>query len=356
MYLQNVKEVIRKIKHLIFFILVLGATGLLISWKLGTEGTFSPYKILDDKEVAEMSVEEVLIGLNDDKPIHYIATANPDSVRMGEEIVKFGRLKDKSNKRLSKYFVCTDCHNQVKESADPSDESPESVLQYGMEKKIAFLPASTFYGMYNKRHWYNGDYAKKYGDLVTNTRDTLFHAIELCATQCSQGRPLDFWEVRSIMHYFKSLEYQIADLKFSPDEIGNLSSLIGSKNDKAVNLIKGKYNEINDAHFGSSKIPEVDGYSPSFEKGEYIYTEGCLHCHSANRNITNFNLGKDPLSYKFLTAKKDKYTSFSISHITRYGTYAISGRKQYMPQYSYENMSDEQMLDLMYYIETKAAE
>lgn len=314
------------------------------------------FHLFGDKEVKEMTVEEILVSLKDEKPLHFIEKADPDSVRMGEELVKFGQLKDGSNRRVSKYFVCTDCHNLVLETDDPSDESPERVLEYSKENKIPFLPGSTFYGMYNKRHWYNGDYSKKYGDLVKDCRDTLYNAIQLCATQCSQGREMDPWEIRCVMHYYKSLEFKIADLVFTPTELGQLGTYVGNRNKEAITLIKSKYNEINDAHFGTSEIPKIEGYVPKFESGEYIYTGGCLHCHAAERGITNFDLGVDKLSFKFLQAKKEKYNSYSISHITRYGTYAISGRKQYMPQYTYENMSDEQMLDLMFYIETKANE
>jgi mono/diheme cytochrome c family protein len=230
------------------------------------------------------------------------------------------------------------------------------VLEFSRKNNIPFLPGSTFYGMFNKEHWYNGDYAKKYGDLVKDTRDTLFNAIQLCATQCSQGREMDDWEIRSVMHYYKSIELKVSDLKFEPNELIEFSKLLDKNKAKAEGLLKAKYNQINDAHFGTSAIPVIEGYQPVKENGKYIYDKGCLHCHAVGRNITNFDLDDTQLTFKFLLAKKDKYNSYSISHITRYGTYAISGRKQYMPQYTFENMSDKQMLDLMYYIETRAKE
>lgn len=321
----------------------------------GTYSSFSQQQLKGDK-VEDLTVSEALDILNDKRPLHYIKHADPDSVKMGEEMVKFGKLSDGSNSRVSKYFVCTDCHNLQLETDDPSDESPERVLDYSIKNKIPFLPASTFYGMFNKEHWYNGDYAKKYGSLVAPTRDTLFNAIQLCATQCSQGREMEDWEIRSVMHYYKSIELKISDLVFDEREYGEFVSYMSSGNKKATSLLKSKYNQINDAHFGTSEIPVVQGYEPSLKNGEYIYDAGCLHCHAVGRNITNFDLDKTQLTFKFLESKKDKYNSYSISHITRYGTYAISGRKQYMPQYTYENMSNEQMIDLMHYIKTKANE
>ena len=330
----------------------------LFAFNSGSKGSFDSYsdsKILEDK-IANISVSYALDILREDRPIHYLMNVDEDSARIGEELVRFGKLEDGSNTRISKYFVCTDCHNLTLETDDPSDESPERVLEYSKENGIPFLPASTFYGMFNKEHWYNGDYSKKYGELVKPTRDTLFNAIQLCATQCSQGREMEDWEIRSVMHYYKSIELKISDLKFTSREYGEFTTYLSSNNKKAVALLKSKYNQINDAHFGTSEIPKIDGYEPIAENGEFIYKEGCLHCHAVGRNITNFDLDDTQLTHKFLLSKKNKYNSFSISHITRYGTYAISGRKQYMPMYSYENMSDEQMLDLMYYIEKKANE
>ncbi|MFT4600826.1 MAG: mono/diheme cytochrome c family protein [Arenicella sp.] len=330
----------------------------LFAFNYRAKGAYSSYSQsqLLDEDLADVSVSYALDILNDDKPIQYIMSVDKDSARMGEEMVRFGKLKDGSNSRVSKYFMCTDCHNLQLETDDPSDESPERVLEYSKKNGLPFLPASTFYGMFNKEHWYNGDYSKKYGDLVKPTRDTLFNAIQLCATQCSQGREMEDWEIRSVMHYYKSIELKISDLKFTARELGEFTTYMSTNNEKAIVLLKSKYNQINDAHFGTSAIPKIEGYSPVAENGEYIYKDGCLHCHAVGRNITNFDLDDTKLTHKFLLAKKNKYNTFSISHITRYGTYAISGRKQYMPMYSYENMSDEQMLDLMYYIETKATE
>lgn len=343
-------------KHYFFLvtaILLIGGT--LLAFQDFEKDELEPLR-LTQEDLMQLSVEEALIQLGDEKPRHYIAHADPDSVRMGEELVKLGELRDGSVKRISKYFLCTHCHNQVLETDDPADESPERVLEYSRENGIPFLPASTFYGMYNKRHWYNGDYSKKYGDLVKDTRDTLENAIQLCATQCSQGREMEDWEIRCVMHYYKSLEFRMSDLLFTENELKKLNRWKDKQQDKAIELIKSKYNQINDAHFGTSEIPVIEGYEPDFESGKFIYNNGCLHCHHPSKDITNFPLDDDILSFKFLTAKKEKYTSYSITHITRYGTYAISGRRQYMPQYTFEDMSDEQLLDLIYYIETKAKE
>ncbi len=344
-------------QFVLFLILVITVVSFKWSTNEGETTSYSESSWWQIKEVEDFTVSDVLDVLQEPRPIHYLPFVHTDSAKMGEELVKFGKLSDGSNSRISKYFVCTDCHNLQLETDDPADESPERVLKFSKENNIPFLPASTFYGMFNKEHWYNGDYAKKYGELVAPTRDTLFNAIQLCATQCSQGREMDDWEIRCVMHYYKSIELKVSDLVFTTAEYQKFrSGVISGMKKQSLDLLRSKYNQINDAHFGTSEIPKIDGYEPSFENGEYIYNGGCMHCHAVGRNITNFDLDDSQLTHKFLLSKKTKYNSYSISHITRYGTYAISGRKQYMPQYSFEDMSDEQMIDLMHYIETRAHE
>lgn len=313
------------------------------------ENHLAPYQS-DATNKFPSTVEELLLSVGDNKPIHYIAKLDADSARMGEEIVKFGNLLDGSNKRVSKYFVCTDCHNLQLESADPADESPEAVLEYSKKNEIPYLPASTFYSMYNKRHWYNDDYYKKYGDLVKPTRDTLANAIQLCATQCSQGRAMESWEIRTVMHYYKSLELKISDLKFGQSELDRLGNLMVNNKKEAIKLIKSKYSEVNHAHFGTNAPPNLPGYIPNPENGKYIFNFGCLHCHDPNTGITNFTLSDNELSLGFLYRKRNAYNNYAVTHITRYGTYAMSGRKQYMPMYSFEKLSEKQMLDLLEYI------
>jgi len=53
--------------------------------------------MLNIDDIENLSVQEVLIELGDEKPIQYLPKVNKDSVRMGYEIVYFGQLKDKSN-------------------------------------------------------------------------------------------------------------------------------------------------------------------------------------------------------------------------------------------------------------------
>lgn len=302
------------------------------------------------KFVADLSVEDVLLKLGDKKPLHYIEKTDKDSVKMGYDLVTTGKTANSKNKIQSKYFVCTDCHNQVPEVFNLADESPEARLAYSKEKSIPFLPASTFYGMYNKTNWYNGDYAKKYGSLVAPTRDTLVNAIQLCATQCSQGRLMEPWEVRSVLHYMKSISLQVKDLIITEQEMESLAEYVMNKDKAGIKLLKSKYNTTNEATFDDVKIPEIEGYAGNAANGEYIFKNGCLHCHGMGKNITNFEFDDDNLTMRFLESQADKYNHFSVPYLVRKGTYAVAGKKQYMPQYPLEKMSRTQLLDLLAYI------
>jgi len=324
----------------------------LVSFSNSKTNQFSVFTQVSELE--QLSVQDVLVELGDKKPLHYLTKVDADSVRMGYEMVYFGQLKDKSNKRISKFFVCTDCHNQVKDVADLSKDNADERLKHGMKNNIPFLPASTFYGMYNKEHWYNGDYSKKYGDLVIPTRDSLDNAIQLCAVQCSQGRELENWELRAIIHYYKSIEYKISDLNLSQKELNQLLTDLAVKNNKAVIGIKQKYLPINNATFGQIGVFPTKDYIADPEKGKYIYEKGCLHCHGMGKDITNFEFDSDKLTFSFLDSKMNKHSHYSIPYIVRKGTYAVSGHKQYMPQYPLEKMSENQMVDLIEYIKIES--
>ncbi|MFK8045222.1 MAG: c-type cytochrome [Crocinitomicaceae bacterium] len=302
------------------------------------------------KLVSDLSVADVLLKVGAKKPNHFIEKLDSDSAHIGYELITTGFVEGSNNKKQSKYFECVDCHNLVPEVYNLADESPNERLKYSKEKNIPFLPASTFYGMYNKEHWYNGDYAKKYGALVAPTRDTLVNAIQLCAIQCSQGRLLENWEVRSVLHYMKSISLQIKDLKITAKEMDRLAEYVIKKDKAAIKLLASKYNVINDATFGKTDIPELKNYKANPDNGKYIFNNGCLHCHGTGSNVASFEFNDDNLTLNFLESQISKHNHFSVPYLVRKGTYAIAGKKQYMPQYPLEKMSKEQLLDLLSYI------
>ena len=65
---------------------------------------------------------------------------------------------------ISKYYVCTTCHNLEIEDPDLRVSDPETRLTFAKENDLPFLQGSTFKGIVNRESWYNDDYVKKYGD------------------------------------------------------------------------------------------------------------------------------------------------------------------------------------------------
>lgn len=70
---------------------------------------------------------------------------------------------------------------------------------------------------------------------------------------------MEKWEIRAVLHYYKSLELKISDLKFDQKEWTNFSNLLITDKSKALKMLKSKYTEVNHAHFGTSSIPKLMG-------------------------------------------------------------------------------------------------
>ncbi|GAB5418427.1 MAG: hypothetical protein Crog4KO_33590 [Crocinitomicaceae bacterium] len=311
-------------------------------------------------DVSQMSVSSVLLMLGDDTLVHHIDRVDSDLVKTGEDLVLKGfTLRDgKKSKRISTHFVCTDCHNLTREFNDITNDSPEDRLAYARANDLPFLPASTFWGIYNRTSFYNKDYVKKYGDLVINARDSLANATQVCAKYCSSGRYLDDWELEAMMHYFKSLELKISDLDLDANTIKNLQKfgkLKVAEKEELITTIKAAYTQKYDATFLETMAREERkfGEGGDSEKGEAIYEESCMHCHGSGR-LTYLSLGKNKLDARLFWSNRESYRDQSLYQIVRHGTYSKPGRRQYMPLYTEEKMSDAQLNDLMAYLKKLA--
>lgn len=338
----------------ILFLSSILIVGILVSWKTDSS-EIRPYV----KDYVNMSVEDMLVSLGEKKSNHSIEIADAEKAKVGLTLITEGSAdyKEFNGKRISPYFVCTDCHNLTKEWDDISSEDPQLRLDYAVKNDIPFLPGSTLWGIYNRETFYNKDYVKKYGELVLNARDTLPNAIQVCAKYCSSGRYLEDWELDAIMHYFKSTELEYSDLNLSKTEVEELNRILEKPTHKAeaVSYIKSKYVQGYDATFMETqdrKEREM-GKNGDPVNGEKIFSSSCMHCHE-NARVTFMGLNDDVLTgRKFWKHRKD-YDSWSMYQITRHGTYPISGRRQYMPLYTKEKMSDQQLEDLMAYVKQLA--
>jgi len=282
------------------------------------------------------------------------------SVERGRDIVHKGLSKDggRKSRQQSKHFTCLSCHNVEREDPDLARSSAANRLRYAAENEIPYLQGSTFHGIVNRNHFYNGDYIKKYGELVEPTRENIREAIQLCAVECSQGRELQDFEIESVLAYFWTLELKYGDLSLTEEEqrIIKESYETGRNKPQALALLQGKYMDQSPATFVdplTSQNDEFSSFKGNVESGQQIYELSCQHCHF-NNNYSYLLLDQEPLTFKYLLKNMDKYREHSLAQVVRYGTSPKGGKKAYMPLYTLEKMSNQQLVDLRTYIEAEA--
>lgn len=297
-------------------------------------------------------VVSVLKAFGETPKAHYMDVLDDTKVQIGEDLIKKGRttINGKKSKFISKFYKCTDCHNIVKEDPDLRYSDPEARLDYAIKNNLPFLQGTTLYGTVNRESWYNGDYKKKYGDLVKPARHSLKGAIQLCAEVCSQGRRLEAWEEEAILSYLWTIDLKLEDLNLSEDNLKRVLTAKQEPNAEMVELLKSRYLTYSPATFLEPKTNTSRAIKGDPNLGEHIYTSSCLSCHGQNGPASYLELGKDKLSYKFLKRKTLRDKTFSLYSITRKGTHPIPGHKPYMPHYTKERLSDKQLEDLKAFI------
>ena len=313
------------------------------------------FSFLYKSQLNDSSIQELLIQLGEEPPLHYLSQVDSQKVQTGYELITIGRSrnpKGKKSKRISKHFVCIDCHNTVIDY-----EFDESKIFTSIEKlktsNTPFLPGSTFKGMVNRKTWYNDDYQDKYGDLATSSKDTLENAIQLCATVCSQGRRLDNWEMEVIMHYLWSNELHLSDLNTKADFTPNDNA---TSNTEKLALLNNSYLSAYSAKF-LPPLPVAErknGANGNIEEGQYIYDKSCLTCHNSKKGPAKFKLDKSRLTFKMLTKNLDKEHSGSIYNIVRTGTHPNPEYRPYMPLFTEQKLSNDQLESLVAYIVKQA--
>lgn len=308
------------------------------------------------------AVADVLLQLGDEPVSHYPdTTLKGVSVEAGRGIMLTGFAPTpdggKTNKQ-SKHYVCTACHNIEKEDPDLSVSDPQARLEYARDNGLPFLQGTALYGAVNRTSFYNGDYEQKYGSLVEPARDDLREAIQLCATECSQGRALEPWEMESVLAYLWTIGLKMDDLILSGEEKGQINQALKGKGDavSAIQLIKSKYLSGSPATFVAPPEDRKAGYevdTTDVENGRLVYELSCLHCHE-NERYSFFRLDDSKLTFQHLAKHFPRYTEYSVYQVGRYGTSPVPGSKPYMPNYTLEKLSHQQMEDLRAYIEYRA--
>jgi mono/diheme cytochrome c family protein len=308
------------------------------------------------------SVNDVLIKLgkapSDKKPNMIISGV---SAEVGEDIVKHGFSKRKGfkkSKRQSKHFVCLSCHNIEKEDPDLTKSDPEARLVYTNEKGLPFLQGTTLYGAVNRDSYYNDDYYKKYGELVVPARDNIRESIQLCATECSQGRKLKDWELESVLAYLWTIDLKMGDIDLSEEESIMINTSLNqseASHEDMIRLIESKYLSGSPANFLAPPEDRTEGFGleGNTDNGKMIYENSCLHCHY-QKKYSFLNLDNTGLSFNYLNKKIATYSRYSIYQVIGWGVPWKHGKKAYMPHYPAEKMSKQQVEDLRAYIEMKA--
>jgi mono/diheme cytochrome c family protein len=309
---------------------------------------------------AKTSVEDLLIDLGKAPVSHYMDVYDSVLAQVGEQLIREGQANygNHKGKRISSHFQCTDCHSLVKEGTLLTTIDPQQRLDYTQQHTMPFLPGSTLHGLYNRTDFYNDDYYKKYGSLVFDARNNLGNAIQLCAEYCASGRPLEDWELEAMLHYFKREELTLEELQLSSEELQLVQSAVQQNDhfkEQARAVVEEKYVRAYRATF-TGAMPESDrkyGSEGNSENGKKIYEASCLYCHQ-NARVTYLDLDRDILSARYLWNNRKGYEDQSIYQVIRWGTYPKAGRRQYMPLYTEEKLSDQQLEDLMAYIKEQA--
>lgn len=304
----------------------------------------------------EMAVADVLFDLGMEKPDHYVEGLTEEMIKRGEELVHLGRTTTPDGKKsryISRFYKCTSCHNVVREDPDLTTVDQDARLKYAGEKQLPYLQGSTFWGIVNRETWYNDDYVRKYGDLVDKARNSLRESTQLCAEVCSQGRTLEEWEMQSILAYYWSLQMKLSDLGLSEGDWKVLNK--GADETAKKELIQSKFLAKSPATFADPPTDKHKGYGMKGrpEMGQLIYQLGCQHCHR-DHGESDVVLDDSKVTMRWLKRNITKHSELSIYEIVRHGTYAQKGHREYMPHYTEEKMSHQQMEDLRAYIEQEA--
>ena len=305
-------------------------------------------------------VSKVLEDLGDplaDHAIEYteaMVQRGKDIVLKGQTIGPDGSLSEKQ----SVYFVCTDCHNIKREDPDPRYSDPTARLSYAKKNNLQFLPATTLYGMVNRTSWFNDSYILLYGDIILPGHKNLRKAVQICSEVCSSGRRLKKWELDSLMAYFWTIELKLGDLNLSADDWKTLKKAEANpvRHKELIPWLKSFYFKASPATFDSPPERLSIGYRGLVgdpERGEDVYKLACLNCHAEEGGSSHYELDLSIHTIRPLYENRAKQNRRSFYNAIRDGIY-FKYVRPYMPQYSLERMTDQQIEDLNAYLESKA--
>lgn len=291
---------------------------------------------------------------------HQLPEMTDAMVKQGKDIVFTGRTigpDGKPTKIQSIHYVCTDCHNQKREDPDLTHLNPDTRLDYVIKNNMPFLQGTTFWGVVNRESWYNDDYVKKYGDAVKPASQNIREAIQLCSIGCSAGRYLEQWELDAVLAYFFSLEVTLGDLSLTDTDWSKIKDAQdGQQHPELMAWLKQKYTLKSPATFLEMPADLKSGYGPvgNPENGQKLFQHGCMSCHNPEGPSKYLTLNESNLTKDLFRSHMFRQNSnYNLYRIVRIGTHSMPGHKAYMPHYTLERMSLQQLEDLRAFIGTK---
>jgi len=330
------------------------ATLVLASYKIAEHQRTN---ITIDKET---TVQDALKMLGDEAPNHTVNNSiTKASAAIGEALFTKGMAKKEGGKGKiqSKHFVCTSCHNIKKEDPDLRNNDSQARLEFASNNKLPFLQGTTMYGAVDRRKYYDGDYFLKYGENVKKANNDLREAIQLCAIECAQGRELEEWELESILAYLWTIGLKMEDLTLTDEDWQKIQTDIQDedKHEELTKFIKGFYLDYSSATFVKAPKDRKKGYDKegNVKNGKLVYDYSCKHCHE-NTRYSFFDLDDSKATFKHLAKNITKNNRYSLYALLRDGTYPLYGKQAYMPRYTKEKLSNQQIEDLRAYIEFQA--
>jgi mono/diheme cytochrome c family protein len=162
------------------------------------------------------------------------------------------------------------------------------------------------------------------------------------------------WELDAVIAYLWTLQLKAEDLDLSESDWTKLKD--GKTDAATAKWLQQQYFQASPATFidAYNSIVASDKLEGNPERGRNIYEMSCLHCHAPQTHVTQFTLDDSKMTFRYLRNNFGKYNHASLFQLARFGTHPMMGYRPYMPNYTLERMSHQQMADLKAYIEVRS--
>lgn len=334
-----------------------------------------------------------------------------DEAEVGRRIVELGELpRTSGNTTQSELFKCINCHNPNMEfdrynsiaaaGTTGRGNLGEMRIQHASRTNGFFAQGAPLAGMINSDAFYTGDYQSYYNWKGTPQKPNPFSdagtnldsAIGLCSDVCSKGQRLNEREIRAVRAYLQSKQLKIGNV-LTENEICAANILFSSARSEVpaaeINRLKNQIKTYVDTRYQRQRpatfAKEKESYAAvnrivsagggDANRGEEIFERTCMHCHSeeARRTTGIFEGTATPILVFSKNRRTGRYLKRSYEHVRDGSSKLIKAlrsgverfnsqtdpvawdKNPYMPLYTKEDLSDEQIADLMAYVNQLAS-